>query len=150
MFGNPQFDIFILAQPAAAAAKDYEIVAGYRPGLVLLIDYKNAGNVAVQVDPSQIASSKQLAGGFKMATNSVAAAGLGADGIKITDEGCVLGQDAFIKANGAVLVAILFRGGETLHYANLASVPTKAASLAGQIFKTTSEKTKGGGVFVRS
>lgn len=150
MLAANAIETFIITQQAAAGSSDYEIVVGWRPAVVLLIDYKGAGNIALQVDTNHIGASKQLAGGFKLATNSAAAAALGADGIRITDEGCILGQDAFIKANGAILVAVLIRGGDAVHAANLASVPTKPSSTVGQLFKTALEKLKGGGVFKRS
>ena len=111
---SSQVEVMVLKQGATALAKNLTVNFGFRPGFVMVFNYKAAARWAIAVD-GQTAAAVQ--GGIKMDNSSttlvenLAAAAVGSDGITFHDNGIKLGQDAdIVTGANAVIVIVAFRG----------------------------------------
>ena len=98
--------IFQIAQPTTALARNVTLYTGWRPGLVLVINYAAGKRWAIAADTGLAAP----AGGLKMDSSSVASAAVGSDGVSFLDNGIKIGQDADIMTEGdANILVVIFR-----------------------------------------
>lgn len=119
---NP-IEIIRIQQSDAAPAKSIRVRLGWRPGVVLVSNYKAAGRLAVAVD-----GFDAVVGGMFFGHNAATTA-VGADGITFFDEGFILGQDAaLVRDNDAEILCIAMR---SLSPVNVLKVAGAASTVKG-------------------
>ncbi len=120
-----QFKMVLIEQAATAPNKNLHLNIGWRPSMVWVINYKAAGDMAVQVDTDKwSAAADAVNGGLNFGKNAAVAA-VGTDGITITDKGVTLGTDAnLIREDNANLIVLCFRNLTDIGLLKVADAPT--------------------------
>ena len=122
---HEQVKIIRVEQQSTAAAKDYRVRLGWRPAVVMVMNHKAAGILAIAVDGVTDA-------GKALSFGSDAAIAEQATAITIEDKGFKFGQNATLfKEDDAKLVFIALRNMFGAGVIDLADLPDDDESVAG-------------------
>ena len=116
-----------IKQQATAASKNYRVVTGFRPAMILFWIADSSGNMEPGVLLDTVVDADGTAAHTGAVMNNAASAvnelaDLGSDGLTLNDDGFTIGQDGAFKRNGARLLFLCYRSLTPTDTFDLASV----------------------------